>query len=124
MYDFHIDGAPLWTAWTEQLDIPPRWNIFLFLRQYQTLYSIIIKRNTKTLPHSPPLPKVQVIALHRVNTGLSRTPLLLQSRLHRELVDGGVGLRGCMIWRWYAVAGFATVVTVTVIHGTIMVFEG
>lgn len=131
--EFHIDGVLLWAVRAEQSEMPLGWNCSFIFKTIpdtnapKTVYSIINIQEykaLKTLPHCPPLPKVQVIALHRVNTGLSRTPLLLQSGLHRELVDGGVGLRGCMIWRWHAVAGFATVVAVPVIDGTIMVFEG
>lgn len=74
-------------------------------------------------PDGCPLPVLQVVVVVVQGLQVSQDTLLLQAGGHRELVQGHVGLRGGVARGREAAAGFAAVVAVPVVHGTVMVFK-
>lgn len=71
-----------------------------------------------TLPDWPMVRIVHLITLHRICIGISGYSLLMA---YGVLVDRSIGLGGCIVRGWDAVAGLTAVVTVPVIHGAVRV---
>lgn len=73
------------------------------------------------LPAPAVVSVVHVKAVHGVCAGVQ---VVLELGAHGVLVHGGVGLGRSMVARGQAVAGLTAVVTVPVVHCTVMVIQG